>query len=108
LSQNKALILRSETELWSKGNLTAADELYSASFVCHFIAGTEWRELEGIKSDVASHRAAFPDWSEKVDDIVAEGDRVVIRFISSGTLFRRCLKFRYPCDQAALVEQSSS
>ena len=41
--------------------------------------------LAGLKSEVTSHRTAFPDWSEKVDDIIAEGDRAVIRFTSSGT-----------------------
>lgn len=85
LSANKALVLRSEAELWSKGNLDAADELYSADFICHFIAGAEWKGIKGLKSEVASHRAAFSDWAEKVDDIIAEGDRVVIRFTSSGT-----------------------
>ena len=85
LSDNKAIILRSEAELWSKGNLAVADELYSADFICHFVGGTEWKGIQGIKSEVAGQRAAFPDWNENVDDIIAEGDRVVIRFTSSGT-----------------------
>ena len=85
LSDNKAVVLRSEAELWSKGNLAVADELYSPDFVCHFIVGPEWRGLEGIKGAVRSHRTSFPDWHERVDDIVAEGDRVVIRFTSTGT-----------------------
>ncbi|MBI1178157.1 hypothetical protein GC207_12045, partial [bacterium] len=37
------------------------------------------------KGAVRSHRISFPDWHERVDDIVAEGDRVVIRFTSTGT-----------------------
>jgi predicted ester cyclase len=78
-------VLRSEAELWSKGNLAVADELYSPDFVCHFIVGPEWRGVEGIKREVRRHRASFPDWNERVDDIVAEGDRVVIRFTSTGT-----------------------
>ena len=85
LSDNKAVVLRSEAELWSKGNLAVADELYSPDFVCHFIVGPEWRGLEGIKGAVRSHRTSFPDWHERVDDIVAEGDRVVIRFTPTGT-----------------------
>src|SRR5271156_515351 len=82
LSENKAIILRSEAELWSNGNLAAADELYAPDFICHFIGGAEWKGIQGIKSEVAGHRAAFPDWNERVDDIIAEGDRVVIRFTS--------------------------
>jgi predicted ester cyclase len=85
LSENKAVVLRSEAELWSKGNLAAADDLYSPEFVCHFVGGTEWRGIKGIKSAVMSHRTSFPDWHEKVEDIVAEGDRVAIRIRSTGT-----------------------
>ena len=85
LSDNKAVVLRSEAELWNKGNLSVADELYSPDFICHFPVGPEWRGLEGIKGEVRRHRTSFPDWHERVDDIVAEGDRVVIRFTSTGT-----------------------
>jgi steroid delta-isomerase-like uncharacterized protein len=85
LSENKAIVLRSENEVWSKGNLAVADELYSPDFVCHFVVGPEWKGVEGIKREVASHRTSFPDWSERVDDIIAEGDKVVIRFTSTGT-----------------------
>jgi len=85
LSGNKSVVLRSEAELWSNGNLAVADELYSPEFVCHFVAGSEWRGLEGIKGEVRRHRTSFPDWNERVEDIIAEGDKVVIRFTSTGT-----------------------
>lgn len=85
LAENKAVVLRSEKELWSSGNLNAADELYAPDFVCHFVIGPEWRGTQGIKDEVRQHRASFPDWNEHVDDIVAEGDKVVIRFTSTGT-----------------------
>ena len=84
-AKNKAIILRSEAELWSKGNLAVADELYATDFVCHFILGPEWRGIQGIKDEVRSHRTSFPDWHETVEDIVAEGDRVAIRITSTGT-----------------------
>ena len=85
LSKNKSIVLRSEKELWSNGNLAAADELYSPEFVCHFVVGPEWRGVEGVKDEVRQHRVSFPDWNEHVDDIVAEGEKVVIRFTSTGT-----------------------
>jgi steroid delta-isomerase-like uncharacterized protein len=84
-SENKAVVLHSEAELWSKGNLAVADQLYSPDFVCHFIMGREWRGLQGIRGAVKSHRTSFPDWSERVDDIIAEGDKVAIRITSTGT-----------------------
>lgn len=82
---NKSIILRSEAELWSKGNLAVADQLYDRHFLCHFVAGIEWKGLEELKHQVAATRAAFPDWNERVDDIFVEGDRVAIRFTSTGT-----------------------
>jgi len=85
LQANKAILLRAEAEVWSRGNLAAADELYSPNYVCHFVDGIEWKGLKGIKDAVASHRTSFPDWHEQVEDIIAEGDRVVIRIHSTGT-----------------------
>lgn len=49
------------------------------------MVGPEWKGVEGIKREVRGHRLSFPDWEETVDDIIAEGDRVVIRFHSTGT-----------------------
>ena len=85
LSDNKKIILRSESELWSKGDLAVTDQLYSTDFVCHFVLGPEWKGVPGIKNAVSSHRTSFPDWEEKVEDIIAQGDRVAIRISSSGT-----------------------
>lgn len=83
--RNKAIIERSENELWSRGDLAVASQLYSPDFVGHFPIGPEWRGIEGITREVRNHRTAFPDWNERIEDIIAEGDKVVIRFKSTGT-----------------------
>lgn len=85
LERNKQVVLRNQAEVWSKGNLDILEELYTPDFVCHFIVGPEWHGYEGIRDAVSSHRKSFPDWTEHVEDIVAEGDRVVTRFRSRGT-----------------------
>ena len=85
IEQNKAVILRAEAGVWNKGDLAAADATYAPDFVCHFVDGIEWRGQGGIKAAVASHRRSFPDWHERVDDMIAEGDRVAIRIHSTGT-----------------------
>lgn len=71
-------------EVWSKGNIDLIDGLYAAEFVGHFPAET-FHGREGIKSHVIAHRTAFPDWSEEIEDTIAEKDRVVVRFRSKGT-----------------------
>ena len=85
LERNKEVVLKNHAEVWSKGNLDIVEGLYTPDFVCHFIIGPEWRGYEGIREAVSSHRTSFPDWTEHVEDIVAEGDRVVTRFRSRGT-----------------------
>lgn len=51
VSENKRVVLRSEKQLWSSGNLAVADELYSPDFVCHFVVGPEWRAA-GLRRSV--------------------------------------------------------
>ena len=85
VSDNKAIVLRSEAELWNKGNLAVADQLYSPDYICHFLAGIEWRGVPELKRQVIATRTAFPDWSERIDEIFVEGDRIAIRFTSTGT-----------------------
>ena len=62
------------------------DGYYRADVVLHLLPdGSEIRGIEGMREHVREHRAAFPDWSEDIKRIVAEGDLVVIHYVSSGT-----------------------
>lgn len=72
------------SEIWSKGNVDLIDDLYEENFVGHF-PGETVHGREGIRSQVVAHRRAFPDWTEEIEDTIAERDRVVVRFTSSGT-----------------------
>lgn len=86
LEQNKQLVRRDNEETWNKGNLALIDELYAPEFVQHFLPdGTELRGIDALRDHVRSHREAFPDWTETIEHIVAEGDLVVIHFTSTGT-----------------------
>jgi steroid delta-isomerase-like uncharacterized protein len=38
-----------------------------------------------LKPNLIAFRAAFPDWHCEIEDFVAEGDRVVNRWIGRGT-----------------------
>jgi hypothetical protein len=77
LSEHKAIVLRSEAELWSKGNLDVADELYGADFICHFVGRTEWKGIKGLKSEVASvagkivEQWGFPDSQSLMQQLTA-------------------------------------
>ncbi len=81
----KAIVRLTAEEIWSKGNLAIVDEIYASNFVCHFTVGPDWRGREGVRQQVTMHRTSFPDWHEHIEDIIAERDKVVIRFTSRGT-----------------------
>ena len=81
----KALVLRHHDEIWSRGNLAAVDEVYAPEFVGHHPGQPDWIGPEGVKDVVIRVRRAFPDFTESVEDVIAESDRVVTRFTASGT-----------------------
>ena len=83
--QNKALARR-YFEAENNGNLAAMDELIAADVVVH---GGLFPELPsgpaGIKEIHTTLRTAFPDISVTVEDMIAEGDKVVTRWTIRGT-----------------------
>jgi steroid delta-isomerase-like uncharacterized protein len=86
LERNKKLVRSMNKEVWNKGNLEIIDKLYSPDFVWHFLpTGSKTIGLDSLREQVRNHREAFPDWTEEIEHIVAEGDFVVIHFISRGT-----------------------
>ena len=86
LERNKQLVLRRNDQVWNRANLDAMEEFYTPDFVLHFLPdGSETRGIERQREHVREHRESFPDWSEDIQRIVAEGDLVVIHYVSSGT-----------------------
>ena len=83
--KNIDVVLRAHLEVWNQGNYDVIPEIYAEDYQAHFICGLEVGGLAGIREFVSGHRRSFPDWTEKVVDIVADGDRVVTRYISTGT-----------------------
>ena len=82
---NKALMRRFYEEFWCKGNPEAVDELVSPAYVDHQLPDGWPKGPDGLKMLVREWRTGFPDMSETIDDMIAEGDRVVGRFTLTGT-----------------------
>jgi steroid delta-isomerase-like uncharacterized protein len=82
---NKALIRRMVEEIQNGGNLELLDELLAPTFVKHTPAPGLSPDQEGIKQLLSMFRAAFPDGSMSIEDMVAEGDMVVTRKTYRGT-----------------------
>jgi predicted ester cyclase len=88
MERNKQVLRRALKEVWSDPDLNAAmkaaDELYTPDFVLHDWTGDS-SGLGEAKKGVADTRAAFPDWHEELLDVVAEGNMVMTRSLSTGT-----------------------
>lgn len=84
--QNKAIVRRSFEELFTKGDLRVADEVFAPDYVGHDPAlPQEMHGPEEFKQFVRMYRTAFPDLELTVEDQIAEGDKVVTRFTARGT-----------------------
>ncbi len=86
VEENKAILRRGYEEIHNKGNLAAVDELIATNFVDHdpLNAGLP-PGPQGVKEGFAMLRAAFPDLHVTVEDMIAEGDKVVARLTMRGT-----------------------
>jgi predicted ester cyclase len=86
LESNKQLVRSMNNELWNKGNLDRMNDFLSPDIVRHFLPdGSEVIGIKSFKEQEVKLREAFPDWQEDIRHIVAEGDIVVIHFVSTGT-----------------------
>jgi len=81
---NKATIRRVFEEVFNKGNLAIIPELISPDYIYHSPFG-DFKGVEGFKQFVTMTRQAFPDVKMKIDDMLAEGDKLAVRLSWGGT-----------------------
>jgi steroid delta-isomerase-like uncharacterized protein len=84
--ENKAIVRRWSEELWSQGKLEVADEIVAPDYVRHdpgdpFPA----RGPEDVKRLVSMLRTMLPDLTITIEDMLAEGDKVMIRYTGVAT-----------------------
>ena len=85
VEQNRRLVRRLYDELFSKWNLAVIDELISPEFIGHEMPPGMPRGPEGIRQFYAGIRAGLPDVQLTVEDMIGEGDRVVVRWRARAT-----------------------
>jgi steroid delta-isomerase-like uncharacterized protein len=86
IERNTALVRRWTQELWGEGNLAVADEIVATDYVRHDPgAPIAVQGPEDVKRHVIMLRAMLPDLTLQIEDVVAEGDRVVLRYTGVAT-----------------------
>jgi steroid delta-isomerase-like uncharacterized protein len=83
---NKAIVRRVFEELWNKGNLSLADQLFTPNYTDHDSSTPDFGHgPESEKKRVTLYRTAFPDLRLTIEDIIAEGETVMARWSCRGT-----------------------
>lgn len=85
IEANKALVRLLLEEDISRGDEAVAERIIHPAFVDHTNPPGMQHGLGGHKQIVALFRAAFPDQWWHIEELIAEGDRVVARTTMRGT-----------------------
>lgn len=71
--------------LWNRGDLATADTILAADFVENIPFPGQEPGPEGYKQLVTQFRTVFPDLHFTIEELIAEGDRVMVRWSGRGT-----------------------
>ena len=82
--ENKAIVRRVEAA-WNDGNLDALDPLFAPNFAPASAVPGLPPGLAGAKLAHQSSMQSFPDRQTMIEDLIAEGDKVVVRMRMTGT-----------------------
>jgi predicted ester cyclase/limonene-1,2-epoxide hydrolase len=82
---NKVVARRFGEEVWGRGDVQAAEEMLAEDFIEHNPVPGQGPGREGHRQVLKVWRAAFPDLTITVDDLLADGDRVGLRWTAHAT-----------------------
>jgi len=81
---NKSLVRRWITELWNKGNFAVASDVFAPTYA-HRTPVATFPDLATFLQMISDFRAGVPDVQVAIQDLFAEDDRVVFRWLLTGT-----------------------
>jgi steroid delta-isomerase-like uncharacterized protein len=85
ISDNKA-VARRFIGVWGKADLNIITELAVPELVVHYpVLPQPVQGRESFQKVMANFRSAFPDSDIQTGDVIAEGDKVVVRWTFTGT-----------------------
>jgi len=75
-NENKALVSRFVQEVLNGGNVDAMDDLLSSDVIDH---RHNHHPINSVKESMKALHGEVPDLAYKIEDVVAEGDKVMFR-----------------------------
>jgi len=84
--ESKAIVRQGMEALFTHdGDLDSLDETYASDYVGHAPPFPDIEGLQAAKGFALGYRQAFPDLQTTTEDMIAEGDKVMVRWTTSGT-----------------------
>lgn len=80
----KKQVIEAWAAAWDRGEVDVLDQLLSPDYRRRSSSTDEGLTLEQFKASIVTTRAAFPDLVTTIDEIMAEDDRVALRWHSVG------------------------
>src|SRR5262245_28655157 len=84
-ADNKAIVREYIEEVWAKANFNLVDKFIAPNFVGRTIGMPVAEGREGFKQMLKVVSDAFSDSQLTIEDLIAEGDKVVARWTFHGT-----------------------
>ena len=85
IDENKTIVRRFFDELWNAKRLDRVDEFVAQDYVDGNAMPGQASGLDGARQKWAMYFVGIPDLSATIHDLVAEADKVVVRFTAEGT-----------------------
>jgi steroid delta-isomerase-like uncharacterized protein len=82
---NKEIVRRFYEEVFNQRNIDVIDELVHPEFINHDPTPVASRDPESMKQFIHTITQAFPDHHHAIEDLIAEGDKVVMRCTLTAT-----------------------
>ncbi|MFR9730711.1 ester cyclase [Saccharopolyspora sp. MS10] len=83
-SRREHRVRRAWAASWDRGEVDALDDLLAPGYRRHS-TGARPQGREEFQRSILATREAFPDLSTSIDEVVEAGDRMAIRWHSTGT-----------------------
>ncbi|HET9149114.1 MAG TPA: ester cyclase [Alphaproteobacteria bacterium] len=83
--ENIAAVKRWGAEVANQGKFDVLDDILAPNFVDHDPAPDQGPGIEGLKGFFRAFRAAFPDLSTEVEELVASDNEIAMRYTVRGT-----------------------
>jgi steroid delta-isomerase-like uncharacterized protein len=82
---NEELVRTACQVIWTDGDVSRIGEFYAENFRANYPMTNWGTGLEGAKNLALEIRGGFPDYRERIDELIDAGDRIVVRLTIQGT-----------------------